>query len=130
MTKQIKQQVRVPLTNLPMDANINLRKFSINGNVIIQGTDIRKRDVDLLEAASDINIEASSLKRNTQTRFKDPLSEKRMVFINEDLERGYLVFETEDSVLGDHTVFIAEDDTQEQYEQMGFPQGDTDKWPL
>jgi len=137
MTMQIKQRVRVPLSNLPMDANINLKKFNVNGNVIIQGTDIRKRDVDLLEAASDINLEASSLKRNTQTRFKDPKVNAPLVFIYEDTtseeneeEETFRVFEAEDSDGGDRIVFIAEDDTQEKYEQMDFPKGDTDKWPL
>lgn len=84
MSDIYKQRVRVPLVNLPMDANIDLKKFGINGNVIIQGTDIRDSDETTLEVASDINKEASTLKRNTQTRFKVPRDLSRLAFVFEE----------------------------------------------
>ena len=83
MSNIYKQRVRVPLANLPMDANIDLRKFGINCNVIIQGTDIKDSDETTLELASDINKEASTLKRNTQTRFKVPRDLSKMAFVFE-----------------------------------------------
>jgi len=84
MSDVYKQRVRVPLVNLPLDANIDLKNFGINGNVIIQGTDIKDSDKTTLELASDINKEASTLKRNTQTRFNPPRDLSRVAFVFEE----------------------------------------------
>jgi len=84
MADVYKQRVRVPLETMPLDANIDLKKFGINGNVIIQGTNIRNSDAATLEVASNINKEASALKRNTQTRFNPPRDLSKIVFVFEE----------------------------------------------
>ena len=69
--------VRVPLKDMPLDANIDLKMFGINGDIVIQGSG----------SIDDGDIEAD-LNRNLQTRFVGAKPIGTFVFVAEEASGG------------------------------------------